>query len=159
MRAASAEGQPFGRCPCRLATRTLVPMNNTPQPQILDLIDRWAAAELAGDADTVSALLTDDFTGIGPVGFVLTRDQWAARHRSGDVDNREFRVTEPTVRAYGDVAVVTATLTQETTARGHDTSAEFRLGIVTRLVDDWRIAHVQFSGPLIDPTEMPGFAR
>lgn len=133
---------------------------HTSQTEILDVIDRWAAAELAGDADAVAAVLTDDFTGIGPVGFVLTREQWAARHRSGDVDNREFRVTEPAVRIHGDTAIVVAALAQETTARGHDTSASFRLGIVLRMDGDaWRIAHAQFSGPLIDPRQLPGFAR
>jgi uncharacterized protein (TIGR02246 family) len=131
----------------------------TSQTEILDIIDQWAAAELAGDADAVAAVLTDDFTGIGPVGFVLTREQWAARHRSGDVDNREFRVTEPAVRVHGDTAIVVATLAQETTARGRDTSASFRLGIVLRHDSVWRIAHAQFSGPLIDPQQLPNFAQ
>jgi ketosteroid isomerase-like protein len=137
----------------------LTGMNSiTADHQILSLVDRWAAAELAGDADAVAARLTADFTGIGPVGFVLNREQWAARHR-GDVDNREFRVTEPAVRVHGDVAIIVATLTQETTARGRDTSAAFRIGIVARREPDWRIAHVQLSGPLIAPGELPGFAR
>lgn len=134
-------------------------MNTTTDTQILALIHQWAAAELDGDADADAALLTDDFTGIGPVGFVLDRDQWVARHRSGDVDNREFRITEPAVRVHGDTAVVVAALAQETTARGHDTSASFRLGVVAVRDPDWRIAHVQFSGPLIDPRQMPEFAR
>lgn len=134
-------------------------MNSTAQEtQVLALVDRWAAAELAGDADSVATVLSDDFAGIGPVGFVLNREQWAVRHR-GDVDNRAFRVTDPDVKSYGDVAVVIATLTQETTARGHDTSASFRIGVIARRADDWRIAHVQFSGPLIDPGRLPGFAR
>lgn len=134
-------------------------MNNTSaERQVGSLVDRWAAAELAGDAYSVTALLTDDFAGIGPVGFVLTGEQWAARHH-GDVDNREFRVTETNVRTYGDTAVVIATLKQETTARGRDTSASFRIGVVARHEKDWRIAHLQFSGPLIDPGQVPAFAR
>ncbi|CAM3436714.1 SnoaL-like domain-containing protein [Occultella aeris] len=63
------------------------------------------------------------------------------------------------MRSYGDTAVVVATLNQETTARGHDTSASFRLGVVARRVDEWQRAHIQFSGPLIAPDQMPGFAR
>lgn len=136
---------------------------NTTYPRINSLLDQWADTELAGDADALSPLLTDDFTGVGPVGFVLTRDQWIGRHRSGEVDNREFRVSEPQVRRYGETAVVTATLTQETTARGRDTSATFRLGAVARREGgpdgDWRLAHVQLSGPIIPAGQLPDFAR
>ncbi len=37
---------------------------------VLDLVRRWAAAEQQNDA----GLLADDFAGVGPLGFVLTRD-------------------------------------------------------------------------------------
>lgn len=134
--------------------------SNTSLSQLEALVDRWAAAELAGDADGVIAALTDDFVGIGPVGFTLTREQWAARHRSGDVDNREFIVDERTVRIDEDTAIVVAKLTQETVARGHDTSAAFRVGLVARRHrDGWRIAQLQLSGPLIAADQLPAFAK
>ena len=43
---------------------------------VLDLVQRWAAAEQRGDADLLDGLLADDFVGVGPLDFVLTRDQW-----------------------------------------------------------------------------------
>ena len=49
--------------------------------QVLDLLQRWADVELRGEADGYGDLLTSDFLGNGPVGFVLTADQWANRHR------------------------------------------------------------------------------
>jgi hypothetical protein len=47
--------------------------------QVLDLVQRWAAVELAGDVEAYGHLLTADFTGVGPVGFVLTGEQWGER--------------------------------------------------------------------------------
>jgi uncharacterized protein (TIGR02246 family) len=127
---------------------------------VLELVDRWAAAELAGDADGLADLLAADFAGIGPVGFQLDREQWAGRHRAGNLANAEFSVTEPRVRTYGDTAVVVAVLRQRTTAMGRDTSGSFRVGVVAVRQDGrWTIAQVQFSGPLIAPGELPSFAR
>lgn len=134
---------------------------NDAQP-VLDLVQRWAAAELAGDVGAYDNLLTADFAGVGPVGFVLTGQQWAGRHR-GDLNNEEFEVLDPHVRLYGDpadTAVVEAVQRQTTTAMGRDTSGSFRLCLIAiRTGQTWRIAHIQLSGPLLKPGEMPAFAR
>jgi ketosteroid isomerase-like protein len=130
--------------------------------QVLDIIQRWAAAELAGDAEAFGHILTPDFTGIGPVGFVLTTAQWAGRHR-GDLHNDKFEVLDPHVVCYGDpvhTAVVEAVLKQEATAMGHDASGSFRLGLIAvRTGQDWLIARVQLSGPLLKPGEQPPSPR
>ena len=130
--------------------------------QVRDLVQRWAAAELAGAVEAYHDLLTADFVGVGPVGFVLTGQQWAQRHR-GDLHNEEFEVLDPRLRIYGDpahTAVVEAVQRQTTTAMGRDTSGSFRLCLVAiRTGPTWRIAHIQLSGPLIKPGEMPAFAR
>jgi len=38
-----------------------------------EFLDTWLAAERLCDADTTEGLLTDDFIGIGPVGFQLPK--------------------------------------------------------------------------------------
>ncbi len=129
------------------------------QDEVLELVQRWAEAERTGDTAAYPALLTPDFVGIGPVGFVLDAEQWVRRHHGGVV-NHEFSVTEPHVRGYGDAVVVEAVQTQRTTARGRDTSGSFRLGLIAVRTDQgWRLAQAQLSGPLINPEEMPRFAR
>jgi len=126
---------------------------------VLDLVKRWASAELTGDVEAYGALLSPQFLGVGPVGFVLDAQQWAHRHH-GDLTNHEFEVEDPHVQMFGDTAIVEAVQRQRTTAMGRDTSGSFRLGIVAVRDDDqWRLAHVQLSGPLIAPGQMPSFAR
>ena len=51
--------------------------------EIRELGRRWADAEQRGDADALSALAVEDFTLVGPLGFVLDKQQWLDRYRSG----------------------------------------------------------------------------
>ncbi|MBO0782290.1 MAG: nuclear transport factor 2 family protein [Ktedonobacteraceae bacterium] len=55
------------------------------EQEIIRLADTWTAAELRGDRDFLEKILTDDFVGIGPLGFLLNKQQWLERHRSGDM--------------------------------------------------------------------------
>jgi len=67
------------------------------EQEVLDLVQRWAEVELRGDADAYGDLFAPDFVGVGPVGFVLTREHWADRRR-GDRNNEEFQAQDPHVR-------------------------------------------------------------
>ena len=67
----------------------------------------WTTAELAGDAETLATILTDDFSGVGPLGFILPRPAWLDRYRQG-LAYEQFSLEEIQIRLYGDVAVVTA---------------------------------------------------
>jgi hypothetical protein len=46
-------------------------------------LSEWTSAERAGDAGKLEDLLIDDFFGVGPLGFVLPKEAWLARHRQG----------------------------------------------------------------------------
>jgi len=105
------------------------------------LVDRWARAERGNDAEALDGLLADDFVGVGPVGFVLGRDQWLARFGNG-LENRAFAVEDARVRDYGTAAVVVGVLAQETSFQGHDNSGRFRLTLVAvRPEDRWLLAN------------------
>src|SRR5262249_56451499 len=97
----------------------------TAQNGVLDLVQRWAAAEQRNDAGALDGLLADGFAGVGPFGFILTRDQWLARFAHGLV-NRSFTVTDLQVRDYGTAAVGIGVLAQETSWQGTDNSGRFR---------------------------------
>jgi hypothetical protein len=79
---------------------------------------------------------------VGPLGFVLTREQWLARFTSG-LENRAFAVEDPQIRLFGDAAVVIGVLTQETSWQGSDNSGRFRVTLVAvRPAGTWLLAHV-----------------
>ena len=106
-----------------------------------DLVKRWATAEQGNDAAALDELLADDFVGVGPLGFVLGRDQWLARFDNG-LENRAFAVEDPQVRDYGTAAVVVGVLAQETSFQGNDNSGRFRLTLVAvRDADRWLLAN------------------
>jgi ketosteroid isomerase-like protein len=121
---------------------------------VLDLVQRWAAAEQQNDAGLLGELLAGDFAGVGPLGFVLTREQWLARFRNG-LANRAFAVEDPQVRGYGTAAVVVGVLAQQASWQGGDNSGRFRVTLVAaRPADHWLVANVHI-GPLQSPAGPP----
>ena len=136
----------------------------TAQDGVLDLVQRWAAAEATNDAATLEGLLDGGFAAVGPFGFILTRDQWLARFTNGLV-NRSFTVSDLQVRDYGTTAVGIGVLAQETSWQGSDNSGRFRVTLVAVQADGgqadggqageaWRLAHVHI-GPLQAPPGRP----
>jgi ketosteroid isomerase-like protein len=75
--------------------------------QINAFLSEWTVAERAGDTEALATLLTDDFYGVGPFGFVLPRPAWLDRFRQG-LAYEHFSLDEIQVRDYGDIALVTA---------------------------------------------------
>ena len=129
----------------------------TAQNGMLDLVQRWAAAEQRNDAGALDGLLADGFAGVGPFGFILTRDQWLARFANGLV-NRSFTVTDVQVRDFGTAAVGIGVLAQETSWQGTDKTGRFRVTLVAvQEGEGWRLAHVHI-GPLQGPAQDPGQA-
>jgi hypothetical protein len=70
-------------------------------------IEDWANAELAGGTTFLHATLADNFVGVGPLGFVLTKEQWLGRF-AGGLSYESFALDEVEARLYGDAAVVTS---------------------------------------------------
>ncbi len=125
------------------------------EDQIQNLVQEWAAAEQRGDTDFLAQNLADDFVGIGPRGFMLTKEQWLARYQSGDLHNASFALEEIAVRRYGETAVATGRQVQRTSFQGHDASGQFRVSLVfVRQAGRWLIAGWQANGPI--PEVPPG---
>src|SRR5437762_4440302 len=89
------------------------------EQEVARLADAWATAELRGDTALLERTLADDFIGVGPLGFILTKQEWLARHQSGDLTYDSLELDEVTVRVYGEAAVVIGRQVQSAAYRSH----------------------------------------
>jgi ketosteroid isomerase-like protein len=126
----------------------------------LDLfLTAWTDAERSGDAPALKTLLTDDFYGVGPLGFVLPRAAWLARHQQGDLDYTTFDLDEVTTQVVGDAAVVTAYVTTRGTYRARPLPEAARATLVVPNDNGtWRpaVIHMSFIAGTPGAPQMPG---
>ena len=87
----------------------------------------WAEAERRGDVWALDTLLTDDFTAVGPRGFVLDKKKWLDRCASGALVHDRFTWDEVTVRQYGAAAVAVGVQGQQSVFDGRDADGDFRV--------------------------------
>ena len=95
--------------------------------QLEKLGEEWAAAELRGDTTALERVLADDFVAVGPLGFMLDKEQWLSRHDSGNLTYESFEWDEVSVRVHGNAAVMIG----RETARGR-----YEDGDVRREIED-----------------------
>jgi ketosteroid isomerase-like protein len=118
----------------------------TTSDQIHDLGSRWVDAELAGDVPTLAEMVTEDFRLVGPFGFVLDKDQWLDRYRSGDFATTALRWHDVEVREHGDAVITIGTHSQEAAFKGNPADGDFRIShVFVREGDRWAIASIQLS--------------
>lgn len=114
------------------------------------LAEEWAAAELRGDTSSLAEILADDFVGVGPRGFTLTKEQWLSRHDTGSLRYESFRLDEIEVRSYGDAAVMVCRQSAEGVYEDEngrfDLDDQFRATLVLVRQDGrWQLAGLQLS--------------
>jgi len=113
---------------------------------IEEFLTTWAAAEQAGDTTTLQTQLADGFTAVGPLGFILTKEAWLARHGHGDLTYQAFSLSEVTARTAGGTAIVTARNNTRGRYQGHPIPEAVRATLI--LVSDtgsWKLAAVHLS--------------
>lgn len=126
-------------------------MSTTSHP-VLDLGRRWAAAEQAGDTGTLDRIAVDDFTLVGPFGFILTKRQWLDRYLSGDLVTSHLEWHDVEVRDYGTVAVAIGVHTQRAAHKGRANDGSFRAThIAVQEAGEWKLAGIHMS-----PLGLPG---
>jgi len=123
-------------------------MNGT---DVKDLSKTYVEAELHGDVDALDELLTDDFRAVGPFGFIVDKQRWLDRYRSGELDYTAINWDDVEARVHGDAAIVIGRWDQEASHQGHPANGAFRV-TQTFVHDDgrWRLAGVQLS-PIAQP--------
>lgn len=114
--------------------------------EITEFGQRWARAEQAGDTETLDAMTVEDFTLVGPLGFVLSKPQWLARYRGGGLVTKRLTWDDITVREYGDTAVAIGVHDQEAEYQGNPSDGKFRsTHILVRSGEGWKLAGIQLS--------------
>ena len=109
-------------------------------------LTEWTTAERDGDTGKLDALLTSDFTAVGPLGFIISKEGWLARHRQGNLAYQSFGLEEVQTRLLGEVAVVTARNNIRGFYQGHP-SLEAVRATLTLVSDtgDWKLAVIHMS--------------
>lgn len=116
----------------------------------------WSQAEMGAETATLEAISTSDFVLVGPLGFVLDKQQWLERYRSGDLVTRSLSLEDPAIRVYGEAAVTIARHIQRASYQGQPADGQFRTThIAVRLDRRWLLAGIHLS-PIGGP---PPFAR
>jgi ketosteroid isomerase-like protein len=111
-----------------------------------DLDRRWTEAEVGGDTATLDSLATDDFTLVGPAGFVLSKQQWLDRYRGGGLRTRTLHFEDAATRVYGDTAVTIGRQIQEADYRDRPVNGEFRVTrVAVRKGAAWQLAGLHLS--------------
>lgn len=130
-------------------------MSGTFQPvedQVKQLGEDRAHAELRGDTVFLKRLLADDFVGIGPRGFTLTKEQWLERLASGDLRYESLTWSDVQVRVYADTSVAIGRETSRAKYKGMDIQGQYReTQIYVRQDGRWLLAGLQLS-PTAEPS-------
>ena len=117
------------------------------EADVLELAEDLRKAELRGDVAFLERVLAPDFEGIGPRGFVLTKEAWLGRHRSGDLKYEALDRDEVSLRAYSDAAIMTSREVGKTKYKGQEVpiGALRATHVFVRRGGRWLLAGVQFS--------------
>jgi hypothetical protein len=57
-------------------------------------LSKWSEAERRGDREALATLLTEDFSGVGPLGFILPKQAWLDRYDANGLKYDKFDLEE-----------------------------------------------------------------
>lgn len=127
------------------------------EQEVRRLADAWITAELHEDTAFLERTLADDFVAVGPLGFMLTKQEWIGRHQSGGVTYSALALDEVTVRLYDGTAALIGRQVQDAAYRGNSVGmAQLRTTVMlVHQRGDWQLAgaHMSTIG------QPPSFAR
>ena len=124
------------------------------------LVKTWSEAEVQGNSAVLRDLLDEDYIGIGPRGFILTKPEWVGRFESGELKKESLTFDIDKVRTYGDTALITGQHMQKTFYKGNPVPGEFRSTLVfVKQATGWKLVSLQLSPVMAAPNflqQQPG---
>jgi ketosteroid isomerase-like protein len=126
---------------------------NTTASEIGKLLNRFAEAQRLSDLDALSELLTDDFTLVGPLGFVVPKQQWLEQFRTGAlrIESLEWDDVDIRTHVYANSAIAIGRLTQTATYGDDRADGAFRVtAIAIGNGVTWHLAGAHYS-PIANP--------
>ena len=105
------------------------------------LLDQWAEAIVANDAERIGSFAEPDWVIVGPEGGPGEREPFLAVVESGELTHSEMSFEILEARVYGDVAIVLAHGTNRGEWRGQPFSAdEWTTDVFVRRPEGWQCA-------------------
>src|SRR5699024_5786384 len=94
-----------------------------------EFINEWINAEKNGDVQLLTDLLNEDFIGVGPVGFILSKQQWIDRYKNG-LKNEYFNFEIISERSHDNSIIIIGTQSQKGNFKGHNIDGTFRVTLI-----------------------------
>ena len=96
-----------------------------PAAAVKQLEHDWADAMKTGDADKLSHILADDWTGVGADGKAAMKKDSMADLKGGALKVTSFEFGNMEVKVLGNVAIVQGSDTEKSSYKGKDTSGKW----------------------------------
>jgi NAD(P)-dependent dehydrogenase (short-subunit alcohol dehydrogenase family) len=149
-----------GHMPTPLAERhPMVTSNEYTQAmtthEIEQALEEFADAQVRSDSAALAQLVTDDFKLVGPLGFVVSREQWLEQFDTHALQIESLDWGELDIRTYGyrEMAIAIGRLAQTATYSGTPAGGQFRVtAVALRDGPHWRLAGAHFSRIADPPT-------
>ena len=128
--------------------------------ELIALEDEWAKAIVSNDAEQIGGFMEDEWVIVSSSG-ISTQDDFLAVVRSGALTHAAMdRVGDAWVRVYGEIAVVTARVTDVAHFQGHRFDADvWTTDVFIRHHDGWRCVVSQITTAGLDSTTAERSAR
>jgi hypothetical protein len=123
--------------------------------QITDLLTRFVEAQRLSDVDDLSRLLTDDFKLVGPLGFVVPKQEWLEQFRTGTLQVQSLGWDQIDILTYAYFAIAIGRLTQAATFARKPANGRFRVtAIAIGHGTSWHLAGAHYSS-IAAPEALP----
>ena len=117
----------FGLLPAAGALWAKPHAKHVARDEVADMENQWVKFQIAGDAQGMDKLLSQDFLGITATGEVVTKAQQLDRMKNRELVVRSLHISDVRVKLLGQRAAIVTSLAQlDGTSEGHPLVGSFR---------------------------------